>query len=443
MIRGRSWTGFEAVALQEAMRQSNRQFASLLGVETTTVNNWRSGLGAVKPRSDTQAILDTAYAKHATPDDRARFEQIVSEGEEAWRGRCGKGDRSDLGATGRASARKGRSPTGSMEEPHDGHAVGPDAVRVGYSDVERITKSVERIHELQLMAGGDRLCEIATNEVRYVEQLLDNGSYTDKVGTALTSAAAEMMTAAGWVHYDAGRWKEARRYYADAALAATASGDGIAAAHTWINTSLLSYREGSRPKEGVRLAQAAQLAAKQEGGPKLRALAAIREAEAHSVVGDRSAMAGAVDRARRASESTAGRDPDYLAHLSEAQISGLTGLAFMRVGDHREAATHLRSAIDGTAAYPRERTAWHIRLAQSRVNAGEIAEGCGLLIENFAEISEVASTRLQTALAGMATGLRDQRSVREVREFLDLWASPQLRCRYLSSSSATRARSRS
>ncbi|WP_187686171.1 hypothetical protein [Nocardia wallacei] len=48
------------------------------------------------------------------------------------------------------------------------------------------------------MAGGDRLCDLAANEARYVEQLLDHGSYTDRVGKALTGAAAEMMTAASW-----------------------------------------------------------------------------------------------------------------------------------------------------------------------------------------------------------------------------------------------------
>ncbi|PSR66905.1 DNA-binding protein [Nocardia sp. MDA0666] len=87
MIRGQEWTGFEAAALQEAMRRSVRQFAELLGVETTTVSNWRSGLSAVKPRSAAQEILDTTYAQRATPEDRARFEQIVAEGEAAWRSR--------------------------------------------------------------------------------------------------------------------------------------------------------------------------------------------------------------------------------------------------------------------------------------------------------------------------------------------------------------------
>ncbi|MFD3596744.1 hypothetical protein ACFWU5_28860 [Nocardia sp. NPDC058640] len=69
------------------MRKSIREFAALLGVETTTVSNWRSGLSRVKPRTEKQAILDTVFLLHATPDDRVRFNEIVAEGEDAWRTR--------------------------------------------------------------------------------------------------------------------------------------------------------------------------------------------------------------------------------------------------------------------------------------------------------------------------------------------------------------------
>ncbi|MFE3002909.1 helix-turn-helix domain-containing protein [Nocardia sp. NPDC059246] len=308
-----------------------------------------------------------------------------------------------------------------------GHRQTPAAtgysVAVGLTDVERITRGINQIHKIQLMIGGDRLCELAMNEARYVEHLLDHGSYTDKVGKALTSASAEMMTAAGWIHYDAGRWTEANRYYADAAKTATGAGDGIAAAHAWINACLLSYREGSRPKEGVKLAEAAQLAARREGGPKIRALAAIREAEAYSVLGDRAAMVAAVRRARRAFESTRGFDPGYLTFLSEAQLSGLTGLAFMRIGDYAEAANYLTLAIKGTSLYPRERTAWQIRLAQNYVRAGDVAGGCALLIDNFEEVSTVGSERLQTAIIEFASDVRPHLAVPEVRAFLELWTA--------------------
>ena len=87
MVKGREWTGFEAVALQEAMRRSIRDFAAMLGIDSTTIANWRSGLGAVTPRSRMQEILDTTLEHRATPEDRARFEQIVAEGEKVWRER--------------------------------------------------------------------------------------------------------------------------------------------------------------------------------------------------------------------------------------------------------------------------------------------------------------------------------------------------------------------
>lgn len=102
MIQGRAWTGFEAAALQEAMRKSIREFAALLGVETTTINNWHSGLSMVKPRSEKQEILDTVFLLHATPEDRLRFTEIVAEGEAAMRRR--------RSATSRGSAKPSSPP---------------------------------------------------------------------------------------------------------------------------------------------------------------------------------------------------------------------------------------------------------------------------------------------------------------------------------------------
>ncbi|MDR7172858.1 tetratricopeptide (TPR) repeat protein [Nocardia kruczakiae] len=127
MVRGREWTGFEAAALQEAMRCSVRDFAHMLGVETTTIANWRSGLSTVTPRPRTQAILDTTYQQRATPEDRQRFTQIVAEGEAAWRAR-------------RAAARQ--------DDPRVGAGTAP--VAVGDSDVfERPAEILQRMRQLR------------------------------------------------------------------------------------------------------------------------------------------------------------------------------------------------------------------------------------------------------------------------------------------------------
>lgn len=127
MVRGREWTGFEAAALQEAMRCSVRDFAHMLGVETTTIANWRSGLSAVTPRSRTQAILDTTYQQRATSEDRQRFTQLIAEGEAAWRSR-------------RAAARH--------DDPRAGAAI--TSVAVADSDVfEHPAEILQRMRQLR------------------------------------------------------------------------------------------------------------------------------------------------------------------------------------------------------------------------------------------------------------------------------------------------------
>ncbi len=313
----------------------------------------------------------------------------------------------------------GRTPaTASREAP---------TIRVGASDVAAISESVNQIHQLDLVVGGDRLCRLAVGQVGYVTQLLDTGTYSDEVGRHLTSVSAEMMTAAGWVHYDAGRLDEARRYYADAAQTANAAGDGIAAAHALINASMITYdypgigklRNGTRQREGVHLTEAAQQATLRRGGPKLRALGAIREAEAHSVIGDKTAMVAAIARAHRAYDSTRGYDPEWV-YLPEAEMNGITGKAHMSIGDYPTATTHLRAAMDGFATWPRQHSLIKVRLAENLIRAGDIAEGCWLLTTNFDEINGVASTRLHTVLDRIATDLRPHSAVSEVREFLGM-----------------------
>ncbi|MBF6172102.1 helix-turn-helix domain-containing protein [Nocardia blacklockiae] len=304
------------------------------------------------------------------------------------------------------------------------------SVHVGAAEVAEITASTSQIHELDLLVGGDRLCRLAANEVRYVEQLLDCGTYTEAVGQTLTSAAAEMMTAAGWVHFDAGHLNRARHYYAEAAQTAAAANDGIAASHALLNASMQSFQGGfgpskpskeARPVHGVNLAGAAQNAARRDGGPRLRAVGAIYEAGAHSVTGDRSAMVNAISRAHRAYESGRGHDPDWV-HLPPSALAGMTGWSYMRIGDHRTATAYLQEAVDGTASWPRENVGWRIKLAENNIQAGDISAGCQLLTDHFAQINSMTSTRLQATIESIVQDVRSYPAVPEVREFLELVA---------------------
>ncbi|WP_040796806.1 helix-turn-helix domain-containing protein [Nocardia higoensis] len=310
-------------------------------------------------------------------------------------------------------------------------AASPGSIRVGAGEVADIVASTNQIHELDLLVGGDRLCRVAANGVRYARHLLDNGTYTEAVGRSLTSAAAEMMTAAGWVHFDAGQTTQARRYYAEATQTATAAGDDIAAAHALLNASMISHGGGfapsrhsadSRPQEGVNLATAASAAVRRHGGPRLRSYAANCEASAHAARGDTRATEDAIKRAHRAYESNHGDDPSWI-YLPEAELAALTGWAYMRIRNHRKAREHLQVAVAGTTAWPRENAGWRIKLAENHILGGEIAEGCQLLIDHFDQINSVTSTRLRATLDSISDDIRQHSGVREVREFLGMRAA--------------------
>ncbi|WP_345496842.1 hypothetical protein [Nocardia callitridis] len=285
-----------------------------------------------------------------------------------------------------------------------------------------ISDSVQQIHDLDLAIGGDRLCTVAANQVRLVELLLESGTYTESVGQSLMSVGAEMMTATGWVHFDSGRFDAARRYYADAANAANAAGDGVAAAHALGNATFLMVcgsdeSSPAAPAMAVQYAQAASKAALREGGPKLRALMAIREAEAHAARGEHKMMTAAISRAHRAYESTRGHDPEWV-HLPKAEFLGGVGWAQMRIGDHCAATENLRAAVDAAVEWPRERAALRTYLAQNLVNAGDVAQACELLAANMAAMSGLSSTRLRRRIGSLANQVRRHASVSEVREFL-------------------------
>lgn len=72
MVRAREWTGFEAAALQEAMRRSIREFAAHLGVETADRSCHRCSAAnqhAPEHRAvrDTRSVRTGSGAQEAAP----------------------------------------------------------------------------------------------------------------------------------------------------------------------------------------------------------------------------------------------------------------------------------------------------------------------------------------------------------------------------------------
>jgi transcriptional regulator with XRE-family HTH domain len=73
------WSGRETRALREAKRMSLREFAAYLGVSDRTVSKWEAGADRMRPRPDSQAILDTVLER-ASDEVRARFDLLIESG---------------------------------------------------------------------------------------------------------------------------------------------------------------------------------------------------------------------------------------------------------------------------------------------------------------------------------------------------------------------------
>lgn len=71
-----AWTGRRAVALQQAFRMTQEQFAARLGVSPRTVGKWHADPDGGISRSDMQQILDVAY-EGASESVRRRFNLLV------------------------------------------------------------------------------------------------------------------------------------------------------------------------------------------------------------------------------------------------------------------------------------------------------------------------------------------------------------------------------
>ncbi len=71
------WTATEIRALRQARRMSVREFASHLGVSDRAVSHWENTTTPVRPRSASQALLDTSL-HHAEPLVRDRFGRYLA-----------------------------------------------------------------------------------------------------------------------------------------------------------------------------------------------------------------------------------------------------------------------------------------------------------------------------------------------------------------------------
>ncbi|MGY1982918.1 hypothetical protein [Nocardia gipuzkoensis] len=438
MIRAREWTGFEAAVLQEAMRQPIRQFATMLGVESTTISNWKSGLSAVKLRAHTQEILDTAYAQRATPEDRERFEQIVAEGEAAWRARHPKATRRS-----KADSNTGDVPSADLATAPESAWVSTDFTLAGGDGSSASTGDVAPISS-SVLVGADHTA-IDVLDVEEASALMRTRSapsslssfttVTDLLAGQRQSLAPDALIGPIEAHRDAvaSLFRVATDDVIKRRAGALLGETSVVASRVW---SAIGDRSMALTHAAFARKLADQLQDKTLGGiarifesnlrsdaatlmssdgdvviglrvlneaaglaaflpSAARARIGAEQAQAYAVLDLRDECEEALTRAQRAAESI---DEDNRSGLfsdwNSTRIHVYVGTCQLLLGQPKRAIAALTAALDSPEMdSPNVALAARVDLASAYALSGELDEGCRVLGETYEDLATMGNRR--------------------------------------------------
>jgi len=231
----------------------------------------------------------------------------------------------------------------------------------------------------------------------------------------LLALSARYAEYAGWMAQESGN-DQAALWWTDRAVEmASAGGDHHLAAYSFVRRALITlYRDdAAQTIDLARLAQSGNLP------PRIRGLAAQREAQGHALAGDYDACLRQLDLAREllmnaASESSA----PVLGTANLPDPSAMVaGWCMHDLGKSQEAADILDREIARVPPHAlRSQARYGVRRALAYATAGDIDHACALTRELLSVVDVVSSATITTDLRQLARTLSRFRANCSVRE---------------------------
>ena len=242
--------------------------------------------------------------------------------------------------------------------------------------VEEVERLVSIRRKMDDEHGGGPLLEMLHSDLRFVADLLKNGTYTDHVGRRLHAVAGELARLAGWTAFDSGRHAAAQQYYLAALRAAAATGDRALGVNVVGFMGLQAYWTG-RTSDAIQLMDVAVAEAK-AAPAVVQAMACSRAGLASAKAGNAQAARAALnDASRQLACATDGDAPSWAYWFDETVITRTAGWALFDLGDYSGATRELTTAVQALgAAYPRDRAIDLGRLAMAQLRTGNLEAGC-------------------------------------------------------------------
>jgi hypothetical protein len=228
---------------------------------------------------------------------------------------------------------------------------------------------------------------------------------------AMLQLAARFAEYTGWIAQEAGDEQGAMWWTDRAVEYAGLAGQPDMAAYALVRRGLIAlYRHDGR--QTVELAQRAQQATRD---PRIRGLAAQREAQGLAVLADRDGALRALDRAADLLDQASGGGTPLGPTNVADQIEAARGWCLYDLGDTRRAAESLRGQYDALAPTAlRARARWGARLALALAADGEAQEAAAVAGQVIEACAQVDSATVRVDLRALAREFNRMMSVPDV-----------------------------
>ncbi|MFE3523979.1 sporulation protein [Streptomyces sp. NPDC059161] len=381
--------GVSNKGLAKRMRDHAGQRGTSLGTTHVAVQRWRDGAGIQAPSAVIMAeVLSSKLGRRITPGDLGFFGQpeppapqpvgypssvpdmlTMLEGLSEERA-----EPSTSGGLIIADAELSSAVLSWMVARPDGvQADRPASQRVGMRDVRAIRTAADMFMQLDFKFGGGHGHKALRHYFRHEVLPLLSASYSEKVGTSLFGAAAEISQLLAWTAYDSGNHRLAHRYLTSTLRLSQVNDDRMFGARILSNLSHQANYLGNHA-QAIQLARAGVEGAKGKATPRAMALFSAMEARACSNANDLIGAGRAMNEAERHFErADTAEDPEWLGYFDSAELMGELCHCFRDLKMRRESVDHAQRAVDDTdPKYARTLGFCRMVLAQSQLLNGEL-----------------------------------------------------------------------
>jgi hypothetical protein len=251
--------------------------------------------------------------------------------------------------------------------------------RIGDQEVAQIRAVTEAFRTLDNAYGGGHTREAVIGQLISTASLVEDTTYTEKVGQKLITGIGDLATVAGWMCHDVSMHTAAQHYFLLALQAAKEADDPNLGAHV---LSCMARQAGhlGRPWDALELIQLARYGARHTATATVGALLYSLEARYLVMMGRLQAFNRAAGQAEAAfADRDPAQDPAWVAYFDASEYYATLGVCH-QIAARTTAPGQAKRAIDmiGYALARRDpsrvrsRAFDHLGLARAYLTAGEL-----------------------------------------------------------------------